>query len=99
MLITKAFPDCSECFLHHFHSISRSSSKSENLHQKSSNREHESLKYSDINQNNNLDKSLIKTLLKFTIGICLSHQVPAYHAYQIEKTKVENFQILLRITI
>ena len=73
-------------------------SPSENL-AKSSNREHESLKYSDINQNNNLDKSLIKTLLKFTIGICLSHQVPAYHAYQIEKTKVENFQILLRITI
>ena len=73
-------------------------SPSENL-AKSSNREHESLKYSDINQNNNLDKSLIKTLLKFTIGICLSHQVPAYHAYQIEKTNVENFQILLRITI
>ena len=28
----------------------------------------------------------------------LPHQVPDLHAYQFEKTKVENFQILLRTT-
>ena len=38
-------------------------SPSENI-AKNLNRESESSKFSDINQNNNLDKSLIKTLLK-----------------------------------
>ena len=52
----------------------------DNLHQKilqkNSNRESKSWKFSDINQNNDLDRSLIKTLLKWSTVICLSHHVP-----------------------
>ena len=52
----------------------------DNLHQKiwsrNSDRESKSWKFSDINQNNGLDNSLIKTLLKWSAGISLSHQVP-----------------------
>ena len=39
---------------------------------KNSNRDNESSKFLDITQDNNLDNSLIKTLLKWSTGICLS---------------------------